>query len=292
MTGSGMDKGRFRDRADAGRQLAEQLGHFAGRDDVVVLGLPRGGVPVAFEIAQALDAPLDVFLVRKLGVPGHEEFAFGAIATGGVRVLNKQVLEQLAIPAEWVEAIDAKERRELERRERVYRGDRPPPDFADRIAMLVDDGLATGATMLAAVRAVRLDDPAEVVVAVPVADPEVCGALRSEADEVVCLLTPERLGAVGLWYEDFSQITDEEVRELRLRGHRAPVARAPSAIRPLTGELSDYDWLIERAAGARYVLLGEASHGTREFYRERAEITKRLIAEAGFTAVAVEADWP
>jgi erythromycin esterase-like protein/predicted phosphoribosyltransferase len=287
-----MDTDRFRDRADAGRRLAEQLRHFAGRGDVVVLGLPRGGIPVAFEIAQALDAPLDVFLVRKLGVPGHEEFAFGAIATGGVRVLNRQVLEQLAIPAEWIEAIDAKERRELERRERVYRGDRPPPDFAGRTVILVDDGLATGATMLAAVRAVRLDDPAEVVVAVPVADPEVCDALRSEADEVVCLLTPERLGAVGLWYEDFSQTTDEEVRDLLRRGRRAPVARAPEAVRALTGEISDYDWLIERAAGARYVLLGEASHGTREFYRERAEITKRLIAEAGFTAVAVEADWP
>ena len=154
-----MDFRRFRDRPEAGRLLAERLGQYAGRDDVVVLGLPRGGVPVAFEIARKLDAPLDVFLVRKLGVPGHEEYAFGAIATGGMRVLNKQVLEQLAIPAEWIEAIDAKERRELERRERAYRGDRPPPDLAGRTVILVDDGLATGATMLAAVRAVRLDDP-------------------------------------------------------------------------------------------------------------------------------------
>ena len=176
-------------------------------DDVVVLGLPRGGVPVAFEIARALDVPLDMFLVRKLGVPGHEELAFGAIATGGMRVLNKQFLETLAMPSEWIEAIDAKERRELERRERVYRGERPPPDLAGRTVILVDDGLATGATMLAAVRAVRLDDPARVIVAVPVADPDVCRSLGAEADDVVCLRTPERLGAVGLWYEDFTQTT-------------------------------------------------------------------------------------
>ena len=287
-----MDFRRFRDRAEAGRLLAERLGQYAGRDDVVVVGLPRGGIPVAFEIARKLNAPLDVFLVRKLGVPGHEEYAFGAIATGGMRVLNKQVLEQLAIPAEWIEAIDAKERRELERRERAYRGDRPPPDLAGRTVIIVDDGLATGATMLAAVRAVRLDDPEEIIVAVPVADPDVCRSLGADADDVVCLRTPERLGAVGLWYEDFSQTTDAEVRDLLQRSRGAPVARAPEAIRPLTGELTDYDSLIERASAARYVLLGEASHGTREFYRERAEITKRLIAEAGFTAVAVEADWP
>jgi erythromycin esterase-like protein len=157
--------------------------------------------------------------------------------------------------------------------------------------ILVDDGLATGATMLAAVRAVRLDEPARVIVAVPVADPEVCRSLGAEADEVVCLRAPERLGAVGLWYEDFTQTSDEEVREL-LKRSRRPLPQVPKAIRALTGELSDYDWLIERARAARYVLLGEASHGTHESYRERAEITKRLIAESGFTAVAVEADWP
>jgi len=287
-----MEQRRFRHRAEAGRLLASRLREYAGRDDVVVLGLPRGGVPVAAEIARALDAPLDVFLVRKLGVPGHEELAFGAIATGGMRVLNQPFLEQLALPAEWIEAIDAKERRELERRERAYRGERPPPDLAGRTVILVDDGLATGATMLAAVRAVKLDDPARVVVAVPVADPEVCRALGTEADDIVCLHTPEQLGAVGAWYEDFSQTADEEVRDLLRHSRRPPVARIPQAARPLTGELTDYDWLIERAKAARYVLLGEASHGTHEFYRERAEITKRLIAEAGFTAVAVEADWP
>jgi erythromycin esterase-like protein/predicted phosphoribosyltransferase len=283
---------RFRDRAEAGRLVAERLRKFAGRDDVVVLGLPRGGVPVAFEIARALDAPLDVFLVRKLGVPGHEELAFGAIATGGTRVLNKQVVESLRIPTESIEAIDAKERRELERRERAYRGDRPPPDLAGRTVILVDDGLATGSTMWAAVLAVREDEPARVVVAVPVADPDVCAALGTEADEVVCLQTPQPLRAVGAWYEDFSQTTDTEVRALLERTRRPPAARTLGAIRPLTGTAADDDALIERAAGARLVLLGEASHGTKEFYRERAEITRRLIAEAGFTAIAVEADWP
>jgi erythromycin esterase-like protein/predicted phosphoribosyltransferase len=283
---------RFRDRTDAGQLLAERLREYAGRDDVVVLGLPRGGVPVAFEVAAALDAPLDVFLVRKLGVPGHEEYALGAIATGGVRVLNRQLVESLGLPADWLEAIDAKERRELDRRERAYRGDRPPPDVAGRTVILIDDGLATGSTMLAAVYAVRADDPARVVVAVPVADAEVCEGLRSAADEVVCLITPRPLGGVGLWYEDFSQTADGEVQDLLQRARQPPPARAPEAVHPLRGELSDYDALIGRATAARFVLIGEASHGTQEFYRERAEITKRLIAEAGFTAVAVEADWP
>jgi predicted phosphoribosyltransferase len=163
--------------------------------------------------------------VRKLGVPGHEELAFGAIATGGMRVLNQPVLEQLPLPAEWIEAIDAKERRELERRVRAYRGERPPPDLAGRTVILVDDGLATGATMLAAVRAVKRDDPATVIVAAPVADPEVCRALGAEADEIVCLQTPERFGAVGVWYEDFSQTTDEEVRNLLASSRRPPGTR-------------------------------------------------------------------
>jgi erythromycin esterase-like protein/predicted phosphoribosyltransferase len=282
----------FRDREQAGRLLAERLSGYAGRDDVVVLGLPRGGVPVAFEIAEALDAPLDVFLVRKLGVPGHQEYALGAIASGGVRVLDESLIERLGLPAEWIEAIDAKERRELDRRERAYRGERPPPDVAGRTVILVDDGLATGSTMLAALHAIRADEPAHVVVAVPVADPGVCDALRSVADEVVCLLTPQPLQAVGAWYENFEQTADGEVRDLLERARRAPPLRAPQAVHPMRGELSDYDALIERATGARFVLIGEASHGTHEFYRERAEITKRLIVEAGFTAVAVEADWP
>jgi erythromycin esterase-like protein/predicted phosphoribosyltransferase len=282
----------FKNRAEAGRLLAERLREYAGRDDVIVLALPRGGVPVAFEVARALDAPLDVFLVRKLGVPGHEELAFGAIATGGTRVLNRQLIESLGLPNEWIEAIDAKERRELERREAVYREGRPPPDVAGRTVILVDDGLATGSTMLAAVHAIRQDDPAKVVVAVPVADPEVCNELGTVADEVVCLSTPQPLRAVGAWYEDFSQTSDDEVRRLLARARRAPGAVGPKSVGPVTGSSGDYEALIERAAMARHVLIGEASHGTHEFYRERAEITKRLIAERGFTAVAVEADWP
>lgn len=288
-----MQTQRFRDRTQAGWLLAERLGAYAGRDDVVVLGLPRGGVPVAFEVARALDAPLDVFLVRKLGVPGHEELALGAIATGGTRVLNTRVIEAARIPVQTIEAIDAREMRELQRRERAYRGDRPPPDLTGRTVILVDDGLATGSTMWAAVRAVLQDEPARVVVAVPVADPGVCDGLRAEADEVICLITPQPLYAVGAWYEDFSQTSDEEVRVLLERARRpVPDDRVPSAVRPLTGAASDFDPLLERAAGARYVLIGEASHGTHEFYATRADITKRLIVEAGFTAVAVEADWP
>jgi predicted phosphoribosyltransferase len=225
---------RFRDRTDAGRLLAERLRHYAARGDVVVLGLPRGGIPVAYEVARELGIPLDVFLVRKLGVPGHEEFAFGAIATGGTRVLNKEVIERLGLAPEWIEAIDVKERRELERRERAYRGDDPPPDLAGRTVILVDDGLATGSTMRAAVQAVREDDPAKIVVAVPVADPEVCDALRELADEVVCVVTPRPLRAVGAWYEDFSQTSDEEVSELLARARRPPpspgwMRTAPSA---------------------------------------------------------------
>jgi erythromycin esterase-like protein/predicted phosphoribosyltransferase len=283
---------RFGNRVEAGRLLAERLRKYGGRDDVVVLALPRGGVPVAFEVARALEAPLDVFLVRKLGVPGHEEVALGAIATGGMRVLNKQLIESLDIPPEWIEAIDAKERRELERRERAYRDGQPPPDLAGKTVILVDDGLATGSTMLAAVHAIRQDDPARIVVAVPVADPDVCAGLREVADEVVCLTTPQPLRAVGVWYDDFAQTTDDEVRELLARARRPPAARGPETVRPLTGSGEDYDPLVERATGARFVLIGEASHGTHEFYRERAEITKRLIAEQGVTAVAVEADWP
>jgi erythromycin esterase-like protein/predicted phosphoribosyltransferase len=280
------------DRAHAGRLLAERLRKYAGRDDVIVLALPRGGVPVAFEIAQALRAPLDVFLVRKLGAPGHDELALGAIATGGVRVLNTQLIESLGIPREWVEAIDAKEMRELERRERAYRGDRPPPDLTDRVVILVDDGLATGSTMMAAVRAARQDEPERVVVAVPVAPPEVCAALQEEADEVLCLHTPRAFGAVGAWYSDFSQTTDEEVVALLEIARRPPIPGPPDVLRRLTGTAADYDALVERAVGARFVLLGEASHGTHEFYRARSELTKRLIAEAGYGVVAVEADWP
>jgi predicted phosphoribosyltransferase len=181
---------------------------------------------VAFEVARGLDLPLDVFVVRKLGVPGHEELAFGAIATGGIRVLNERLIESLGLSGEWIEAIDAREQRELGRRERLYRADRPPPDLAGRTVILVDDGAATGSTMSAAVEAVREDDPARVVVAVAVADARVCAALRAAADELVCLQMPGSLRAVGVWYEDFSQTSDDEVREL-LTGARRP----PSGVR-------------------------------------------------------------
>jgi putative phosphoribosyl transferase len=205
---------RFRDRADAGRRLAADLAEYAGRTDVLVLALPRGGVPVAYEVARALGAPLDVFVVRKLGVPGHEELAMGAIASGGVRVLNRDLIAELRIPPAEVDDVTRAELRELERRERSYRGDRPPPDLRGRTVILIDDGLATGSTMRAAVAALRRLDPARIVVAVPTAAAETCDALREEVDDVVCAVTPARFYAVGLWYEDFSQTSDEEVHEL------------------------------------------------------------------------------
>jgi putative phosphoribosyl transferase len=204
---------RFRDREQAGRVLAQKLGRYAEVPGVVVLGLPRGGVPVAFEVAQALHAPLDVFVVRKLGLPGHEEFAMGAIATGGVIVMNPDV-RAFDIPQAAIEAVVARERTELARREAAYRGNRPPRAIDDRVAILVDDGLATGSTMLAAARAVKLGHPRQVVVAVPVAAAETCRTLRGEVDDVVCSMTPEPFRAVGLWYDDFSQVTDAEVRAL------------------------------------------------------------------------------
>lgn len=204
----------FRDRADAGRRLAGRLAVYAGRGDVTVLALPRGGVPVGSEVARALGAPLDVFLVRKLGVPGQEELAMGAIASGGVRVVNDAVVEELGIAPDVMEAAAAREQEELERRERAYRGERPAPDVSGRVVILVDDGLATGSTMRAAARALKKLGPARVVVAVPVAPREACAALRPEADEVVCAETPGSFKGVGRWYDDFSQTTDEEVRAL------------------------------------------------------------------------------
>jgi predicted phosphoribosyltransferase len=207
----------FRDRRHAGQALAQVLSAYANRPDVIVLALPRGGVPVGFEVAQALHVPFDVFIVRKLGVPGHEEYAMGALASGGVRVLNHNVLRMLDIPEDAVEAVTRSEQRELERRERLYRGDRPPPEVRGRTVILVDDGLATGSTMLAAVKALQAQRPARIVVAVPTASAETCEALRSEADEVVCATTPEPFRAVGLWYEDFSQTSDDEVRDLLSR---------------------------------------------------------------------------
>jgi putative phosphoribosyl transferase len=201
----------FRDRRDAGRKLGEAM---RTRPGVVVLGLPRGGIPVAYEVARALQAPLDVFLVRKLGVPGHEELAMGAIASGGIQVLNDEVVAALHIAPDTIAAVRRAEEQELLRREREYRGGRPPPDVRGRTVILVDDGLATGSTMRAATTAVRQLGPARVVVAVPVGAPATCEALRAEADEVVCLQTPSSFHAVGEFYEDFSQTGDDEVKAL------------------------------------------------------------------------------
>ena len=204
---------RFRNRTDAGRQLAEKLAAYANRSDVLVLGLPRGGVPVGFEVARALGAPLEVFLVRKLGVPGYEELAMGAVASGGGRVLNDEIVHGLGISEHEIDAAVARELQELARRERLFRGDRPPPDIEGRTVILVDDGLATGATMRAAVAALRRQRPAGIVVAVPTASPDTCEALKAEADDVICAMTPDPFFAVGHWYDDFTQTTDEEVRD-------------------------------------------------------------------------------
>ena len=216
---------RFRDRTDAGRRLATRLGKYAERDDVVVLGLPRGGVPVAAEVAHAIGAPLDVFLVRKLGVPGREELAMGAIASGGVRVLNRDVVDQLQIPLRWIDVVAAREGEELVRRETAYRAGRPAPNVRGKTVILVDDGLATGASMKAAVTALRDLGPARIVVAVPVGAPETCQELAAIADEVVCAITPDPFYAVGSWYAEFDQTSDDEVRELLAEaGDRARAA--------------------------------------------------------------------
>jgi putative phosphoribosyl transferase len=207
----------FRDRREAGQLLAAELAAYAHRPDVLVLALPRGGVPVAYEVARALGLPLDVFLVRKLGLPGHEELAMGAIASGGVRVLNEELVHDLRIPNHVIEAVAANELQELERRERLYRGDRPAPDVRGWTVILVDDGLATGTTMRAAVKALQQEGAARIVVAVPIAAPETCEDLSAEVDDIICAVTPEPFRAVGLWYEDFSQTTDEEVRDLLAR---------------------------------------------------------------------------
>lgn len=313
---------RFQNRQDAGRQLGRALSRYASRSDVLILALPRGGVPVAYEVATALAAPLDLCLVRKLGVPGHDELAMGAVAAGGIEVLHHDLIRDLGVPAMLVAQVAARERLELERRDRLYRAGRPPAPVKARIVIVVDDGLATGATMQAAVIALRQQGPARIVVAVPVGARESCEYLGKVADEVVCLSMPEPFQAVGLWYEDFSQTTDEEVRSLLAAatpaappalssepavsqgGPPPPLRRAAgraadpavAAIRRracvLGGDPAQYDRLIDEIGEAPLVLIGEATHGTHEFYRERAFITRRLITEKHFTAVAVEADWP
>ena len=213
----------YRNRSEAGKYLATHLSSYADRDDVLVLALPRGGVPVAFEVAKELHAPLDIFLVRKLGLPGHEELAMGAIATGGVRVLNDDVVDYLGISDDVIDSIAAKELRELDRRERAYRGNRPEPDVRGKTVVLVDDGLATGSTMRAAASALRQQSPARIVVAVPVSATETCDEYKMGVDEIICAATPERFYGVGRWYSDFSQTTDEEVRELLKRSRSQQV---------------------------------------------------------------------
>lgn len=210
----------FRDRRDAGRKLAQKLIDYTGRKDVIVLALPRGGVPVAYEVAQTLNVPMDIFIVRKLGWPGHEEMAIGAIASGGVRVLNRDIIQYLNIPEALIDAVAQRELRELERRERAYRGNRPPPQVKDRTVIIIDDGLATGASMRAAVAGLRAHHPARIIVAVPTAAPETCESLKQEVDEIICATIPEPFYGVSKWYEDFSQTTDEEVRFLLQEANR------------------------------------------------------------------------
>ena len=210
----------FKDRRDAGRKLAQKLKDYAGRKNVIVFALPRGGVPVASEVAKALNVPLDIFIVRKLGWPGHEGMAIGAIASGGVKVLNQDIVQYLNIPEALIDAIAQLELRELERREHAYRGDRPPLDVKDRTVIIVDDGLATGASMRAAVEGLRAHHPRRTVIAVPTAAPETCELLKLEVDEVICATTPEPFYGVSRWYEDFSQTTDEEVRTLLQEANR------------------------------------------------------------------------
>ena len=212
------DRRAFEDRREAGRALAARLRSYADRSDVVVLALPRGGVPVAFPVAEALDAPLDLFLVRKLGTPGHRELAMGAIASGGVRVLNDDVVRWHGIPPEAIDAVARAEEQELRRREAAYREGRDAVPLDGRVVILIDDGLATGSTMMAAVKAVRQLAPAKVIVAVPVGARDTCEALSAIADEVVCVRTPEPFSAVGQWYLNFDQTSDEEVRQL-LKAH-------------------------------------------------------------------------
>ncbi|MBD2355899.1 phosphoribosyltransferase [Tolypothrix sp. FACHB-123] len=220
---------KFRTRTEAGKFLARELTAYADCEDLLVLGLPRGGVPVAYEVAKALDAPLDICLVRKIGVPGHQELAMGAITSGGIRVLNYDVISSLAITEQTINKVTADEWQELQRRDRVYRGDRPPLNVKNRTVILVDDGIATGSTMRAAIALLKQQQPRRIVVAIPVAPPETCDKLSEQVEEVVCLKMPEQMYAVGVWYEDFSQTTDEEVRYLlATRSHLTTTLSQPS----------------------------------------------------------------
>ncbi len=293
----------FRDRRDAGAALGWHLDRDRGHPDVIVLGLARGGVPVAYEVAVALGVPLDVFVVRKLGVPGREEVAIGAIASGGVVVLNDDVIRGFRIPSEVIQQAVEREGKELLRRADAYREGRPMPDLAGKTVILVDDGLATGASMRAAVLALRQLGPARVVAAVPAAPESTCKELAGLFDEVVCATTPSPFFSVGESYWDFTQTTDEEVRDLlRAAAPTAPVGggargstdaaliRAEAAM--VEAGLPEEDAMLRLIGDAHFVLIGEGSHGTHEFYAARADITRWLIEKMGFCGVAVEADWP
>jgi erythromycin esterase-like protein/predicted phosphoribosyltransferase len=291
----------FRNRREAGQVLAGLLQAYSHRPDVVVLGLARGGVPVAWEVAAALHAPLDAFIVRKLGVPGHEEFAAGALASGGRVVLNDDVVRGLRITPQQLRDVAEREGRELIRREAAYRGGRPPMDVAGKTVILVDDGLATGASMFAAVQALREAEPAQIVIAVPAAPESTCREFAGLVDDMVCASMPTPFLAVGASFWDFSQVSDEEVRTLLVTPTTGPIA-APAAetaadlLRRVAIDapagVPPREMLSELIGDARIVLIGESSHGTQEFYQARAEITKWLIDEKGFCAVAAEADWP
>jgi erythromycin esterase-like protein/predicted phosphoribosyltransferase len=291
----------FRNRREAGQVLAGLLQCYRDRPDVVVLGLARGGVPVAWEVAAALHAPLDAFVVRKLGVPGHEEFAAGALASGGRVVLNDDVVRGLGISPQQLRDVAEREGRELIRREAAYRDGRPPTDVTGKTVILVDDGLATGASMFAAVQALREAAPAQIVIAVPAAPESTCREFAGLVDDMVCASMPTPFLAVGASFWDFSQVSDEEVRTLLATPTTGPVLApvAESAADVLRRVAVDApagvpprEMLSELIGEARIVLIGESSHGTQEFYRARAEITKWLIEEKGFCAVAAEADWP
>jgi erythromycin esterase-like protein/predicted phosphoribosyltransferase len=291
----------FRDRREAGQVLARLLQAYQGKPDVIVLGLPRGGIPVAWEVAAALGAPLDAFIVRKLGAPGREEFAVGAMALGGRVVVNDDVLRALQITPDQIREVAEREGRELIRREAAYREGRPAIDVTGKTVILVDDGLATGASMLAAVQALRESEPAQIVIAVPAAPESTWREFAGLVDDVVCATMPHPFMAVGESYWDFNQVSDDEVRELLATPTiparptaveespadqvRSVAIDAPNGIPPL-------DVLDKLIGNARVVLIGESSHGTHDFYQARAEITKWLIDAKGFIGVAAEADWP
>jgi erythromycin esterase-like protein/predicted phosphoribosyltransferase len=293
----------FRDRREAGRTLAGLLTAYKGKPDVLVLGLARGGVPVAWEVAASLGVPLDTFIVRKLGAPGHEEFAIGALASGGRVVVNDDVVRGLRISPQQLRDIAAREGRELLRRESAYRGGRPPIAVTGKRIIIVDDGLATGASMLAAIQALREQDPAEIVVAVPAAPESTCQALAGVADDIVCASMPTPFVAVGESFWDFRQVNDNEVREylatptvgaatLDRRTERTPADILRSCAIDAPNGVPPWEALEEIIGDARVVLIGESTHGTHEFYAARAAITKWLIQEKGFRGVAAEADWP